>query len=199
MTQAGSLALIGGHPALDLTNTAGWHASADRIEWLTDYGALLEWFRHAGLLAPAKANRLSSLAIQHPQQAGRAVKHAIEVREVLYRIFAAVARGKTPADADLERLREEELRALRAAAAEWSGTALVFTWPGTDDLLLPLYPVVLAAVELLRDPPAGRLRQCGNHPCGWLFIDRSRNGSRRWCSSGDCGNEIRVRRFRAKR
>ena len=199
MTQAGSLALIGGHPALDFANTAGWHASENRIEWLTDYGALLAWSRHAGLLTPANAARLLTRAEGHPQQAARALKQAIGLRETLYRIFAAVAAGATPAGADMERLREEELRALKAATREWSGTALVFAWPGADDLLLPLYPIVTAAVDLLRDPPPGRLRQCGNHPCGWLFIDRSRNGSRRWCSSTDCGNEIRVRRFRTKR
>lgn len=199
MTQVGSLALIGGHPALDFANTAGWHASDDRSEWLTDYGALLDWARHAGGLAPARAADLAALARAHPGKAARALKHAVEVRELIYRIFARLAAGSPPGPPDLTRLQTEELRALKASRPAWKDGALGHDWPGGDDLLQPVYPLVLAAVRLLQDPPLGRLRQCGNHPCGWLFIDRSRSGTRRWCSSSECGNATRVRRFRAKR
>ena len=68
---------------------------------------------------------------------------------------------------------------LRAAAAGWSGVV--------DDLL----PGLLALREV-RD----RIRVCGNPLCRWLFVDRSRNRSRRWCEMAVCGNRVKVGRHR---
>lgn len=63
-------------------------------------------------------------------------------------------------------------------------------WTAFCDLLVP--PVV----ALVRD--RSRLRACGNRRCGWLFVDRSANGRRRWCDPKACGNRMKVRRFRAR-
>ena len=41
-------------------------------------------------------------------------------------------------------------------------------------------------------------RMCAGAGCGWLFLDQSRNSSRRWCASGDCGNRARVDHFRLR-
>jgi predicted RNA-binding Zn ribbon-like protein len=32
-----------------------------------------------------------------------------------------------------------------------------------------------------------------------LFLDRSKNGSRRWCSMDDCGTDLKKRRYVATR
>ena len=55
------------------------------------------------------------------------------------------------------------------------------------------------AWALLCDPDRPPVRVCEGNGCGWLFLDQTRNGSRRWCSSGDCGRRERVRRHRARR
>lgn len=196
MKSAEELALIGGHPALDFANTAGWHASEERTESLVGYGALLAWARHAELLSVPETETLTVEAERHPRKAAQALRHAIDVRELIYRIFTAITQGDGPAPGDLEQLRREHLAALAAARTEWRDAGLQRRWDDAADLLRPLHPIVDSAVHLLEDPPLGRLRQCGNHPCGWLFVDRSRSGTRRWCSGGDCGNEVRVRRFR---
>jgi predicted RNA-binding Zn ribbon-like protein len=64
-------------------------------------------------------------------------------------------------------------------------------WTEFCDLLVP------PLVALGRDRP--RLRACGNRRCGWLFVDRSANGRRRWCDPKACGNRMKVRRYRARR
>lgn len=64
-------------------------------------------------------------------------------------------------------------------------------WTEFCDLLVP--PLVTLGTE------RPRLRACGNRRCGWLFVDRSANGRRRWCDPKACGNRIRVRRYRARR
>ena len=198
MNRASSLALIGGHAALNFSNTVGWHAGPDRIESLASYQDLLDWSVHAGVLTGPDAASLARQAGKHPVAARQALAYAIRARELIFRTFTSVAQDNSPAGSDLEQLHAAWLDALEHAIAAWSD-GLIISFAGSGDLRRPVYPLVLDAVDLLRSPDRARVRQCANDPCGWLFVDRSKNQSRRWCSSGDCGNEIRVRRFRQKR
>ena len=60
--------------------------------------------------------------------------------------------------------------------------------PRPDLLSLVLHE----AVALRFSPWQVRVKACGG--CGWLFVDRTRNGSRRWCISALCGNRDKARR-----
>ncbi|HEX7048797.1 MAG TPA: CGNR zinc finger domain-containing protein [Longimicrobiales bacterium] len=194
-------AFIGGHIALDFANTVSDHASESPRERLTGYADLVAWARRTGSLSAADARALEREARRHPERAARALETTITLREAVYRVFSALAHHRTPDSDDLAMLHAARVRALEAAEPEWQqDRGLVLRWPNSPvDLARPLHPILLAACELLESPDLERLRQCGNPPCGWLFIDRSRNGSRRWCSSADCGNLSRVRRFRRRR
>jgi predicted RNA-binding Zn ribbon-like protein len=57
-----------------------------------------------------------------------------------------------------------------------------------------LAPVLWSAGDLIVSPEVGRLRHCLNDQCGWLFMDDSKNGSRRWCSMRSCGNRAKAQR-----
>jgi predicted RNA-binding Zn ribbon-like protein len=104
------------------------------------------------------------------------------------------------ADADLEAL-------ARAAAAATAARRLepqpdggyAFVWPESDELEQILWPVALSAAELLTSEDRARVKECANDSCRWLFLDRSKNRSRRWCLMRDCGNQAKARRFRARR
>ncbi|HEU5154409.1 MAG TPA: CGNR zinc finger domain-containing protein [Gemmatimonadales bacterium] len=200
MSGAGSLALISGHLVLDFANTAGWHASDHRNEWLTGYGDCIAWARHAAGLSAKEATTLLQFADKHPGKTQQAFTKVLQLREADYRVFAALSQGRLPAQADLDQLHAARIAALEAAhfAPGPDGRPVLGWRPESADLLRPFYPIIVAATDLLGADDLKRLRQCGNHPCGWLFLDRSRNGSRRWCSSTECGNATRVRRFRAK-
>lgn len=196
-----TLPLVGGNLALDFANTAGWHArpERDRVEHLNDYVDLIAWSITAKVLAPKQAAALLRAASREAAAARRVLTTARTWREAIYRMFAATAHQRTPSSADLDVIWQCRIRALRAGAPTWSHDAMTMDWPETPhDLYRPVYPVLIAATELLESGQLDRLRQCGNNPCGWLFLDRSRNGSRRWCSTADCGNLTRVRRFRAR-
>ena len=104
MKKAAELSLVGGDPALDFANTAGWHAGDEPTERLTEYGELLGWARHAELLSERERQALAAVAEEHPRKAAQALKHAVEVRELVYRIFTALAQGGAPAAGDLERI-----------------------------------------------------------------------------------------------
>ncbi len=63
-------------------------------------------------------------------------------------------------------------------------------WDGVSDALLP------ALLEL--EGERTRLTHCGNETCRFLFLDRSRNHSRRWCEMAVCGNRVKLRRHRQR-
>jgi predicted RNA-binding Zn ribbon-like protein len=66
----------------------------------------------------------------------------------------------------------------------------------SDSLTKVLWPVAKAAADLLTSEGHAlkRLHQCAASDCGWLFIDMSRNHSRRWCDMSNCGNVAKARR-----
>jgi predicted RNA-binding Zn ribbon-like protein len=67
-----------------------------------------------------------------------------------------------------------------------------------DRLDSPLWPVVRSAAELLASSDVERLRVCAGDDCGWAYVDRSRNGLRRWCQMSTCGTAEKTRRRRQR-
>jgi predicted RNA-binding Zn ribbon-like protein len=172
---------IGGALALDLVNTVSNRLGASR-DYLADADELLCWARLAGLVA-GDADR---------SDAARQLKQVRAVREDLHRLFQSLALGALePGEAALDalsrRLRPvlaERRLALRDGAVVWTGSV-------AEDFT-PL--VLLDAADLLTSGAWRRLRQCEGETCGWLFLDRSKSGRRRWCSMADCGNREKARR-----
>lgn len=184
---------VGGHPSVELVNTVAWRLDdAWTTDRLTDAAALVRWAGEAGLVHAAEARSLRAECASEPTRAERVLRRARAFRELLYRTLYAVASGRSPDADDAEVLR----RALTGALGRAELTGLnPLRWSLRARTLADL-PAVLAlsAWELLQFEDLGRLRQCADDACGWLFLDRSRNGTRRWCSSADCGNRARARR-----
>ena len=61
-----------------------------------------------------------------------------------------------------------------------------------------LWPIVQSAADLLTTESLDRVRLCKAEDCGCLFVDASKNRSRRWCAMSDCGNRAKVRRHRQR-
>jgi predicted RNA-binding Zn ribbon-like protein len=192
--QAEHWSFVGGHPCLDFANTADWHASERPIELLGSYTGLLAWCRADGLLDGEAVGALERSAAEHPDEAARVYERARELREAIYRLFRAHASGQAVAADDLAALNQEVERALpqlRLAPAE---VGFAWTWSNARALDAPLWPIARSAAELLTSTDLARVRECAGHPCGWLFLDTSRNRSRRWCSMESCGNRAKARR-----
>lgn len=146
-----------------------------------------------GVISERQAGTLRARARRDEPAAKRALRAAIELRDdVLYPIFRALADGNEPRRELLGRLRDRECEAFARAELGRS-----WTWPPPRELTDPLDPIVHAAVELLTDGPVERVKTCGN--CRWLFLDQSRNRSRRWCSMDECGIEMKHARFVERR
>ncbi len=197
----GPFALRGGNLALDFANTVGWHAREVRGEYLTSYPLLLAFARQTGAVLPAEAARFAAAAEAAPDLAARQLAGAIALREAIYHLFSAHAAARPLPAGDLATLNAALPTALAhlRLAATVAGPTLTWAEAGDTDLDRPLWPVVRAAADLLTAPELARVRECAGTGCGWLFLDTSRNGTRRWCDSRDCGNRERVRRHYARK
>jgi predicted RNA-binding Zn ribbon-like protein len=206
MPSTGSLdwpgaAMVGatGWPCLDLVNTdAQARGRRDRDELLADYGQLVRWARHEGLLADTPARRLLAAAARQPREAAAAHARVIALRRALHEVLAAAAHHRPPPSPALDAVNAELAATAVPARLVPTGTALRRTWlDATDRLDWLLGPITRSAADLLTAPALKRLKQCPGSPgrtCGFLFLDRTRNHSRRWCSSATCGNRTRLHR-----
>jgi predicted RNA-binding Zn ribbon-like protein len=178
--------LVGGHVLLDLVNTVAWRLDPARIvDDVSTADALVAWMRRTRLLH-------GELADVDAKSAAKALERGRRLREDLYRVLiAAIERQPPPSDA-VEALRRSMLGALSRARIT---TMVPLRWEfvPADVTDLPVL-IALEAWRFLQFTDLTRLRHCADEGCGWLFLDTSRNGSRRWCSSADCGNRARARR-----
>jgi predicted RNA-binding Zn ribbon-like protein len=190
------LRFVGGDPALDLVNTVDWTPRGQVDERLDDYGRLAEWAHGAGLASRREAAALGARAAARPREASAALRLAREARLAIRRAMAARARGAaSSADvAELNRLLGEALPHLRLARG---GEGLELAWQDAGSRLeSPVWGAVWAAARLLASDEAGRIRICAGPDCGWMYVDRSRNGLRRWCEMATCGTREKSRRRR---
>lgn len=190
-----SLNLVGGRLCLDFTNTVGSHDAQHSDERLTCYQDLLIWSRRAGILDEQGQARLEQSAAAQPATAASIFEQAFNLRETIFRIFSAVADERPAAPTDLEQFNTELGKVM--AHAELVQTGGDFTWgwqPDQDALDRILWPIVRSAADLLTSGELGRVRECSSATCEWLFVDTSRNRSRRWCDMEDCGNRAKARR-----
>lgn len=186
--------LFGGRPCLDFANTVDPRHGQDRRELLHSYTDLLSWSRAATGMSDELATRLAT-ASQGEQAAASVLERGLRLREAIYRLFAGPGAG----DADLATLNQELSEAMEHARVVRAEPGFRWTWPDTDDLARPLWPVARSAAKLLTSPELERVRECLGENCGWLFLDTSRNRRRTWCSMEGCGNRAKARRHYARR
>ena len=190
---------VGGSVALDFANTLGGMHTLPTHEHLIEYADLVAFGRGAGTILPSHGRRLIDEAERQPARAAAVLRRAISLREAIWRVFDAFAKSGRADGADFAAIQEEELAALKHARYAQSGSDVEYRWSDEVSLDRPLWDIARAAGELLRsNGDLARVRECGSATCEWLFIDKSRNHTRRWCDMNDCGNVAKVRRYRAR-
>lgn len=193
---------VAGALCLDFCNTVGGkRGRPNEKERLHAYPDFTAWCEQAGLLSPAAAAALCSRARRKPALGKGVLKRAIALREAICRIFSALSFQKPPTAADVALLNAELSPALQRLRVARHRGEFHWDWAGENPQLAdPLGPIARSAAELLIDSHARtRIQECNSETCGWLFLDASKNHSRRWCDMRDCGNRAKVRRFRLKK
>jgi predicted RNA-binding Zn ribbon-like protein len=171
---------IAGNLALDFANTISWRGTDHEVDHLGDADGILAWAKDAGLVGvDFSANRT---------QPARLLSDGRRLRSAIDEVGAAIAGGKEPPTQGLAAI--HDLAARTFAAASLAGAPSVIEFAHGDRIIGPL---AWAAVELLRSDRLDRLKRCPPHDCRWLFIDRTKNASRRWCDMATCGNRAKAR------
>jgi predicted RNA-binding Zn ribbon-like protein len=193
---AATVELVGGHVALDLVNTVSWRLDPPRrIEYLAGVSELATWLERV-VVGGGQAAQL--LEAQAPGKAARqALLDVRDLREQLHTVLSPLADGSgAPTAVDVApRLNDR----LTDAVAHSRLAGVPLRWA-----IEPVRPadvvrlLSLEVLDLLTLYDLARLRRCDGPGCGWVFLDRSRNHTRRWCSSADCGNRDRARRHYAR-
>lgn len=181
---------------LAFANTLYWHASDDPQETLHTYVDLIEWTHGKGIISDNEKENLLRVTEELPAEANRVLQQALAMREVIYRIFAAVAAGDSPSETDLAEFNTALSRAMSGVHLIQSEAGFVWDWEVEEDALdTILGPIIRSAGVLLTSELSERVGQCADdRGCGWLFLDTSKNRSRRWCSMNDCGNRAKQHR-----
>lgn len=193
----GNIKRVGGSLALDFANSVDWRLSDAPHDWLTSYDDLIAWARASGGITAAQKTALGKMAKADPKKAAKIFKEAIDLREAVDRISRAVAINAKPAAKDVTILNKALAKCPARNKVDYGRGQFSWTLP-KPDMTLPLWALTWSAADLFAGDDRERVKVCAGEDCGWLFVDRSRNIARRWCSMSDCGNRDKARRFYAR-
>ncbi len=190
--------LSGGWLCLDFANTCV-RPSSDAQERLQTYGDLVAFARQAGALGDAEAARRAHAGARRPAGAALALDEARRLRGAIFRLFSGAVAGRPPDAADVTVVNDVLARSTGHLRLASTGERFVLETVEPDEAFdRVLAPIARSAAELLASEGLGSVRECPARPCEWLFMDTTKNGSRRWCDVRTCGNRMRVRRHRAR-
>jgi predicted RNA-binding Zn ribbon-like protein len=199
MHNADNCSFVGGMLVLDFANTAAGRDTPAPVGHLHGAADLIDWTLLAGGIDEETAMRARTVIAGDADLAGKLLRHAFQLRDVVYGIGAAIAHGHAPSEADLVYIKEFTRRSLGPAALESADGCYRFDFSVAPPEIALLGPIAWSAIDLLATGRFERLKQCANPDCGWLFLDHSKNNSRRWCDMATCGNVAKGRRHRQRR
>lgn len=195
ITDIHQMTLSGGAACLDFINS-GLEIDHAKVERLHHYDDLLVLTERLELMNAQELHNLRKLAEAVPKSATSCLEQAVNLREVLYQIFSAIA---DPGALDvgekyLSLFNAWRGEALAAQAFSISDNQLTLGFYKTGETLVqPLWAFVLSANELLQGTDLQYIRRCSG--CDWLFCDRSKSHRRKWCDMQTCGSSAKAKRY----
>lgn len=187
---------------LDFTHTLQNRYNAQRQELLSSYRGLLAWGLYMRILTEEEAQQLLHIAERYPQEALKTFNDAVSLREAIYRIFYNIAEDSTQQQDDLALLNTMLAQAMSRACIVSEKDSFSLDWCVNNDaerLQRVSWLVVRSAADLLTSDKLHEVRACAAEDCRWLFLDISKNHSRRWCDMQTCGNQAKARRHYSRR
>ena len=190
-----TLELVGGVLCLDFVNTINSRLNPEH-DYLMQYSDVVRWAKKLDILSLTQTNQLQKRAKQNAGEAESASLAARTLRDLLYRLFSKAAKGAEPDKKDVEIFVVFYGESISCSQLIKKGTHYRTAWKLDETLDAVLWPIVHSAGELLRSDELAHVKECPG--CGWLFLDTSKNQSRRWCSMNTCGARDKMRRYHKK-
>jgi predicted RNA-binding Zn ribbon-like protein len=183
---------------LGFANTLYWRGS-EPTESLKNLPDLFQWLGNSGGVPKSTIDAAVARWVDRSRPTPPFFEGAIAIRESIYRLFSAIAAGETVAEADLGRINGALAEAPSRLRLVRDGKS--YGWdvePKEPSVAGLLTPVLWSAADLLTGGEHARIRRCANEKCLWLFFDRSKSGTRRWCDMNACGNRAKSHRHYLK-
>ena len=201
MAQLENLMMLREQLCLDFMNTVSWHLNKNMYgEYLTSYSVFVKWCHLRGIINRKQANFFAEESRKRSLETTEVYQRVIKLRESVFRILLAVIDKDSPKQTDFDLLNSEIERMLPLYRLKYVDQR--FIWENIGDAInldWMLSIIVQNITEFLTSDQLGRLKVCSDDNCGWLFVDMSKNKSRRWCSMKDCGNRAKARRHYSKK
>lgn len=189
-----TMSLDGGWLCLDFINTVHDRTVENPFDYISDYGKFLEWSVKVEALSASEKKMIESKAGENEKESDRVHNSVIKARDILYDYFHAIAQNKTPTDGSQARFNSLLRQVMNQIELKVQDDLEVRQqWADTSDPSYPLYSVIKSAYDLLTMGKLDRVKECG--ACGWLFLDQSKNRSRKWCSMENCGSNVKAKRY----
>ena len=194
-TQTPIFEFTGNWLCLDFINTVEDRPTPHPRELLNSYQDLVNWTQQAHIITDDEAQHLLAEAAHNPKDASDVLQRAIALREAIHGIFFAIAENSSSTEANLAIFNTELAATMSRACIVPKANGFVWDWTGKENALERiLWMVVKSAADLLISGELHDVRVCSAPDCQWLFLDTSKNHSRRWCDMKGCGNRAKVRR-----
>ncbi|WP_306971955.1 CGNR zinc finger domain-containing protein [Streptomyces canus] len=171
---------VSDHVALDFAATVAWRTTR-HTELLAEPEDFARWATAAEVVDRLEAVSQGDLAT------------ARTLREAIYRLALAAAVGEPGDPQDAAVIRQAAAHTPVRPALQTLGE--VERRGGVNEVLAT---VAASASDLLGGPGRLLIRHCTGEPCTRLFLDRSRAGTRRWCSKRSCGSRINAATYRRR-
>jgi predicted RNA-binding Zn ribbon-like protein len=188
--------LSAGDAFLDFVNTR------NPDDFLKNAADLIRWSQEIGLLTEERAYVLLAEADADLQEGSALFAQIIALREASYCVLLALIHQTSPVASDVHILQSIFLQARSHERLISADGHLTWQWEAVESGLVGLQWLFARSVEsMLTSPLMERVKECppAQGGCGWLFVDRSKNKSRQWCSDEGCGSRIRMRRLYARK
>jgi predicted RNA-binding Zn ribbon-like protein len=182
----GTYKLIGGRTCLDFVNTVSWPGTPREHDWLDRGENLISWGVAVGLI-----DETDRRALEHAVEALPALQEVHRIRVELALVVTPLAHHGRPAAESIAALNDRLHNAAVRRSVDVRTYRWVWTPPGT--LVELVAPVIWDAADVLTNLDHSRLGYCAS--CAWLFLDTTRNRSRRWCDMQDCGSRTKALRY----
>ena len=189
--------LLAGHPALELVNTMDMRFSGQTVDLIPTYKDLLRLTTQLKLLTAEQARKLGRTVGEEEER--RVLASTAELREALAKVLYGRIDGTRPASGPLQTLEQQFHTAALHRRLLAGESRLEWSWSGVErHAEIPLWMLAQAASDLLVSSDAELIKDCGDPTCRWLFLDVSKNHTRRWCDMKTCGNRMKARRHHAR-